>query len=501
MLYFLFLLEPFTGRKGNEMIGLLLAIISGPQGILWTAFPEGCFTAVQCAGDVNGDGTGDIFAASLEQTGFGIHCLNGLTGEVIWSNQSSQGVYGPGCLRTVGDVNLDGIPEVAAGQAGSPRVFLLCGATGAQIWNSPQDRVVQYVEGVVGPEPGDVVVLAMKDAVSSSGGISALDGQSGQELWFNYTWSTDDAWIRVTGTDISGNGWSEMGYSIDRGYAWSGSAEVWDGYTGELISSQPTIYYGCMDICDSPVPSLAVSHFGDLPSTWVVDLPSEEPVWDSGEEYDIFATLDFIQNVTGPGEPRADLLGNGPLGIYLINGDNGFYEDAYPLSTVATDCFHDGHQWCLAALTPGTFNAPPLVFSSPVTTPQTQLPNSPGSCMCLFESDQYPTPLVAVAMEGASGPGICVIHTSWPVATGETASSPIPAQVPVGLVECPGTGFLTVQGIGGGDAVLLDAAGRVVGTVSLRPGEREAFHLPPGVYHLVDSATGMLLQRGVVLAR
>jgi len=34
-----------------------------------------------------------------------------------------------------------------------------------------------------------------------------------------------------------------------------------------------------------------------------------------------------------------------------------------------------------------------------------------------------------------------------------------------------------------------------------RPGEREAFHLPPGVYHLVDSATGLLLQRGVVLAR
>ncbi len=483
------------------MIALLLAIISGPQGILWTAFPEGCFTAVQCAGDVNGDGTGDIFTASLESMGVGIHCLDGLTGAVIWSNQSALGVAGPGCLRTVGDVNLDGVPEVAAGQAGSPRVFLLCGATGAQIWSSPQDKVVQYVEGIVGPEPGDVVVLAMKDAVSSSGGIFALDGQSGQELWFQWAGSTQDAWIKVTETDISGNGWSEMGYSIDRGSVWNGSVMVMDGYTGELLCGQSTCYFGTMDICDSPVPSLAVSHFGYLPGTWMVDIPGEEPVWDTGEEEFCFPNLNFIGNVTGSYSPRADLLCYGSLHIYLISGDNGYHDDGYPLSAVATDCFHDGSQWRLAALTAGTFNAPPLVFSSPATTPQTQLPNSPGSSMCLFESDQYPTPLVAVAMAGTTGPGICVIHTSWPVANGGTYSEPVPAQVPVSLVECPGRGFLTAQGIAGGEAVILDSAGRVVGKVMLRPGEREAFHLPPGVYLLVDSSTGVLLQRGVVLVR
>ncbi len=483
------------------MIALLLAIVSGPQGILWTAFPDGGFTAVQNAGDVNGDGTGDIFAASLENTGFGIHCLDGNTGEIIWSNQSALGVAGPGCLRAVGDVNLDGVPEVAAGQAGPSRVFLLCGATGAQIWSSPQDRVVQYVEGVVGPEPGDVAVLALKDAASSSGSFFALDGQSGQELWFQYTSSTLDAWIRVTEMDVSGNGWSEMGYSIDRGSVMSGSARVRDGYTGELLGIQGTMYFGCMDICDSPVPSLAVSHFGDYPTTWMVDIPGGEPVWEINETGFCFSVLNFIANVTGSYTPRADLLGYGGSQIYLISGDDGYHDDAYPLSAVATDCFHDGSQWRLAALTPGTFNAPPLVFSSPVTTPQTQLPNSPGSSMCLFVSDQYPTPLVAVAMEGASGPGICVIHTSWPVATGETASEPVPAQVPVNLVECPGTGFLTVQGIGGGEALILDSAGRVVGTALLEPGERQTYHLPPGVYHLVDPATGLLLQRGVVLAR
>lgn len=449
---------------------------------------------------MNGDGTGDIFAASLEQTGFGIHCLDGLTGAVIWSNQSALGVSGPGSLRAVGDVNLDGVPEVAAGQAGSPRVFLLCGATGTQLWNSPQDKAVQYVEGVQGPEPGDVVVIALKDP-ATYGCFFAIDGQSGQELWFQWTGYTQDVWIKVTDTDISGNGWSEMGYSTDRGSVMSGSVSIRDGYTGELLCGQGTCYFGTMDVCDSPVPSLAVSHFGYLPSTWMVDIPGEEPVWDFGEDEFCFPHLNFIGNATGPYTPRADLLGYGGSGIYLISGDNGYHDDSYPLSAVATDCFHDGSQWRLAALTAGAFNAPPLVFSSPVTTPQTQLPNSSGSSMCLFESDQYPTPLVAVAMAGTTGPGICVIHTSWPVATGETTLEPLPVQVPVSFVECPGTGFLTAQGIGGGEAVILDSTGRVVGRTVLNPGEREAFHLPPGVYHLVDAATGVLLQRGVVVAR
>ena len=254
------------------MIVLLLAIISSPQEILWTAFPDGGFTAVQCAGDVNGDGTEDIFAASLENTGFGIHCLNGLTGAVIWSNQAAMGVAGPGCLREVGDVNLDGVPELAAGWSGSPSVFLLCGATGTQLWNLPQDKPVEYVEGVVGPEPGDIVVIALKDPVNY-GCFFAIDGQSGQELWYKWTGYTQDHWIKVTETDISGNGWSEMGHSTDLGSVMSGYVAIRDGYTGELLCSQSTCYFGTMDVCDSPVPSLAVSHFGNLPSTWMVDIP------------------------------------------------------------------------------------------------------------------------------------------------------------------------------------------------------------------------------------
>ncbi len=229
---------------------------------------EGGFAEVQCAGDVNGDGTEDIFAASKESAGHGIHCLDGLTGEAIWSNTSVAGVADRGCLRTVGDVDLDGTPELAGGAQSPSRVFLLCGATGEQIWSTPQDRPVEYVQGTQGPNPGDVAVLASRETVSRFGSFFALNGQSGSELWSVTSFSTDDHWIKVTETDINGNGWSEMGFSVDRGSAWDGFVTVRDGFSGDQICGQSTIYFGTMDICDSPVPSLAVSHFGDMPSTW-----------------------------------------------------------------------------------------------------------------------------------------------------------------------------------------------------------------------------------------
>lgn len=482
------------------MVFLAAMLLAGPQEILWTAFPEGGFAEVQCAGDVNGDGTEDIFAASKESAGHGIHCLDGLTGEAIWSNTSVAGVADRGCLRTVGDVDLDGTPELAGGAQSPSRVFLLCGATGEQIWSTPQDRPVEYVQGTQGPNPGDVAVLASRETVSSFGSFFALNGQSGSELWSVTSFSTDDHWIKVTETDINGNGWSEMGFSVDRGSAWDGFVTVRDGFSGDQICGQSTIYFGTMDICDSPVPSLAVSHFGDMPSTWLVDMPWEDPVWSIEDEFLCCDMLYFIGNVTGPYTPRAELLGCTGSGITLISGDDGYYDDGYPLSPVAVDCFHDGGQWRLAALTPGTFNAPPLVFSSPVTAPATQLPNDIGSSMCLLESDQYPTPLVAVAMEGSSGPGVCVLRTSWPVGIQGGAQSFLPGGIPARLVENPGEGTVTLTGVDGGEAILVDLSGRTVATGVFSPGEKAVFRLPPGIYHVLDPVSGRLLQRCVVIA-
>lgn len=63
-------------------------------------------------------------------------------------------------------------------------------------------------------------------------------------------------------------------------------------------------------------------------------------------------------------------------------------------------------------ITGASFYCPDLVINTPSIEPSIVLPNSGGADLCLLESEEYPTPLVAVAMTG-SGPGVCVISTSW----------------------------------------------------------------------------------------
>ncbi|MCK5064285.1 MAG: VCBS repeat-containing protein [Candidatus Fermentibacteraceae bacterium] len=476
---------------------LILILITSPPSIEWIAIPSGGIVSVECAGDVNSDGTEDIFIASIEDQGNGIWCLDGISGEVIWSNDELPGAYKTECFRAIGDVDLDGTTDLAVGTWMNYAVIVLSGSTGNVIWSKSQTLPVHYIEYVTGPNPGNVNVLASRVGSDYYTSTIALNGQTGDALWASPSESTLDSWIRTTESDVSGNGWSEMGYSVDRGSVFSGFVVVRDGLTGELLQWAGTMYYGTMDISSDYFGVLAVSHFGDMPVMWFESIVSGTTIWSSDDDDLTFKNLQFVPY--GSSYYCPDILGLYYSEMTLIRGSDGFYLDSYnfPNSIQSVKCYMDSDTWMAAVTTSSSFHCPALVFSSPSIEPSVSLPSSVGADMCLLQSDQYPTPLAAIAMTG-SGPGVCVISTSWPVEI-ERDQTSTPIVPSIKLISNPGTGGLTIIGEDHTDVMILDIAGRLIRDVAIDEGELVYVELPPGVYHIVELNCGYTLHKAVVL--
>ena len=483
------------------MINLALILLMTTPSVEWTALPSGGMVDVECAGDLNGDGTDDLFAASVE--GYtGVFCLDGLTGDVIWWNDHVTGVYGTGCMRTIDDIDTDGYYDLVLGTSSPPAIRTLSGLTGNVVWDCPQTYPVHYVEQARNISSNEVAILVSVDLNYENHIFYALNGHSGAPIWSTGVISTLDEWIRITESDVSGNGWSEMGYSVDRSSVMNGGAVARDGYTGQTLCTQSTCYFGTMDICSGLYPCLAVSSFGWNPVMLVKSLTTGSVVWESDDEDLFYQNLDFISNITGIYTPYREILGWYGNELLLIRGDDGFYEDTYefPNSIRMVDCYIDeDEQWRLAALTSSTFYCPYLVFSSPSVEPSVTLPGNAGYDMCFLRSDAYATPLVAVAMRGTSAPGICVLSTSTSLAISPESGSSFNQFSQVRLLSNPCWIGITLIGEEDGDILVTDITGRVIDVFSITRGEQVFKPLPVGVYMILDHNSGMLLHRAVVL--
>jgi len=478
---------------------VLVSLLAAPS-VEWTALPTGGIVDVECAGDLNGDGTEDLFAASVE--GYtGIFCLDGLTGGIIWSNEQVTGANRTGCFRTVGDVDSDGHYDVAIGTASPPSIIVLSGLTGDEILRCPQSYEVRYVESARGSSPEETLVLFTVHIYSDNHTFIALNPETGDQVW-SVGVSTLDDWICVTESDVSGNGWSEMGYSVDRSTVMNGGLVVRDGYTGQTISSQSNCYSGTGDIYGGTHPCLAVSSWGSYPVMLVKSITTGMVVWESGDDELYWVNLDFIPNVTGTSTPYPEILAWQSSKVLPIRGDDGYYEDEYyfPSSVAGVDCFVDeNEQWRLAVLTSSSLYCPLLVFSSPSIEPSVTLPGSAGYDMCLYESTAYPTPMIGVGMRGTSGPGVCAVSTSAPVSVAPGSMPLEEGPVQVRLLSNPGLSGIDLLGEGFADIIVLDVSGRVVEEFSISRDERVFMLLPAGVYSIINGDSGALLHKAVVL--
>ncbi len=135
--------------------------------------------------DLTGDGIPEILAGAGDDSyGTGPkrgYCFNGATGAKIWEAPAGYAVLG---IRAIGDVNGDGIPEVAMATAdGSPssyNVILVDGATGTQIW---QQSLASYGAGWTVVPVGDVNDDGIPDlAAGTYGYVVVLSGSNGAIL-------------------------------------------------------------------------------------------------------------------------------------------------------------------------------------------------------------------------------------------------------------------------------------------------------------------------------
>jgi len=378
---------------------LSLILYAIPFSIEWSSLPSGGIIAVECAGDVNSDGTEDVYAAS---NSYGIGCLDGISGDVLWWKSGIPKPYSTECFRTVGDIDLDGVADLAVGTGVEYAIIAISGATGDILWISKQNEIPLFIQKANGPEPGDVFVLASKVHPYDWCEFFALDGQSGYLAWSTSLISTLSFLMCVTENDVSGNGWSEMGYVIDRSTVMNGAACVRDGHTGVNIGGAGAWFYPSMDITDTPIPCLAVSNWGNDPVMWVEDIITGITVWSSNDPSLSFQVLKFIPNITGAATPYPEILSRQGVNIRLIRGDDGYFQDTYtfPASIKSVESYLDGSLWRAAVTTSTSLHCPLLTFESPSIEPSVQLPGSGGTDMCFLNSDLYPTPLIAISMGG-----------------------------------------------------------------------------------------------------
>ena len=475
-------------------------VILGPVDIYWTSLPSGNINSVECAGDVNGDGTEDCFAGSCEGTSMGVYCLNGLNGETIWHNSSIPGPFLSGCLRTAGDIDLDGTQDLAIGNGINPAITLLSGADGSIIWSALQTNPIVYIERCSGPAPGDAVVLATTNSGYGNCTFFALNGTDGSFLWNSPSSSTQDEWIKVTVGDVSGNGWSEMGYSVDRGSVMNGYVCVRDGYTGVLLHGASNCYFGTMDICDTPLPCVAVSSFGWDPVMFAEDMIIGTTVWSSNDDNLSFSNLTYVPDLSIPGYEYPEIIGWGSNLAVLLSGDTGNYYDWYVFSNniVTLDVYQEEDTWKLAALTASTLYCPDLASISPPVEPFVCLPGTPGTDFCFLNSDLFTAPLICVGING-TGPGACAIRSTWQVENDQTVDLQLSSATHVRIVSIPSQGGISLEILSDSKVQILDLSGRRVAGDLLSAGEKSFFQLPPGVYIVIDETLGCPVGKATVL--
>lgn len=141
--------------------------------------------------DFSGDLVPEVVAGSV-QYGCKVFCIEGATGDLLWDYAMTPDYAPVGDLKTVQDLNGNGSQEVLVAQGyiasipptppTGPKLFCLEGVSGEEIWSFTPDPqgyipVISLMPDVTGDGVSDII------AGSCSNWVALVDGSNGNQLW------------------------------------------------------------------------------------------------------------------------------------------------------------------------------------------------------------------------------------------------------------------------------------------------------------------------------
>lgn len=292
-------------------------------------------------GDVDGDGIADLTTSAPTKSLDGqinsgrVYTYSGASGQLLWARDGQSGDFLGQGIEAAGDVNGDGIPDVAAGAPGGDRVDVYSGRNGATVLSVDGEEGEQFggtvsdIGDLNGDGHDDILVGASGSHANGQGSGRAvvLSGKDGTALM---EWAGEGAGHRFGASGagyVGATGQAEHTFILvgapDAGDAKRGRTYVYRGLEEKprfVLESDPE---------GNEQGGMFVSVVGDVNADGTPDLYSSD--WAFGQKADgtpsrrgriyVHSGQDGSRLHTLTGEAEGDGFGIGPADAGDVNGD------------------------------------------------------------------------------------------------------------------------------------------------------------------------------------
>jgi outer membrane protein assembly factor BamB len=189
-----------AGLGDNNVAPQVIALSGATGSLIWARPVSGSIWNLALAGDLDGDGIREII---LAQWGNFLTCINGRTGAVAWSVAASYQQR----VAVLEDVDGDGQQDIAVGFNTTSACRVVSGANGATLWTTPTANWTWAVERAGDVNSDGISEVAVGDF---NGTVYLLDGVTGTAI---YSWvnPTGDKIMALCGApDLDGDGIADV---------------------------------------------------------------------------------------------------------------------------------------------------------------------------------------------------------------------------------------------------------------------------------------------------